>query len=216
MPGYFLLWNVFRSDNSRRRQLALVDDDMTNSGSDTHNASFRFSFMSFRPSPALDNASTDHHDVRAPPPDTEDGQDHYDDDEAMYPTASPPPDESVPRRAGYVFFSLFNSPPGPPIFQSATAHELCCLCNLSQLTPASFARRHTCKHGPTFGYRHAPSPRRHLSPASSPTPLTCSSLVFFGCPRHPRSSRAFLRTCVYLTALRHRNSIYIRFAVARL
>lgn len=75
--------------------------------SDAFLASFPFSLMFHRPSFSPDNARTAHRDVRGTPPATDDRES---DDEAMYPTASPPPDESVLRRAGYSFLSLSNSP----------------------------------------------------------------------------------------------------------
>lgn len=76
--------------------------------------------MSYRPSPTTENAHTVRHDVHNTI------LDHYDDDEAMYPTASPPPDESVVRRAGYVALFLSHFLTRPPISQSVAAHELCC------------------------------------------------------------------------------------------
>lgn len=156
------------------------------------------SFMSLHPSSIPGNLRILLHDAGARR-DTEDSEDHYGDNCAWHPTASPPPDESVLRRAGWVFYSRFQCTCQTHILQSATDDGL--LCVFSQFRPTPLAGRHTRKHGPTLKCRHAPVFPRPHPPAA---PISHASPIFFDCPRHPGPSPAFFRTCVSLTLLRHR------------
>ncbi|KAG9312501.1 sulfate transporter family-domain-containing protein [Chiua virens] len=62
--------------------------------------------MSLRPSPVPENV----HGVQDTSRDAQDRQDCYDDDDTIHPTASPPPDESVLRRAGWLQPRSYVSP----------------------------------------------------------------------------------------------------------